>query len=122
MQQLFTIQLLSNSSLACPFTDDRSPAATGEFARVTQNLKQSMIPAMKDPRYTDLAKVLVHHSSEVKPGDKVLVEAFDIPTDFTVELIKTIAAAGGVPVVSTYQQQVMRAMFNAASDEQMKLI
>lgn len=77
---------------------------------------------MKDPRYTDLAKVLVQHSCQVKPGDKVLIEAFDIPADFTVELIKTVAAAGGVPVVSTYQQQVMRAMFNAASEDQMKLI
>jgi aminopeptidase len=77
---------------------------------------------MKDPRYSDLAKVLVQHSSQVKPGDKVLVEAFDIPTDFTVELIKTIAAAGGVPIVSTYHQQVMRALFNAASEAQMKLI
>ena len=35
---------------------------------------------MKDPRYTKLAKTLVHHSMKVKPGDKVLVEAFDIPT------------------------------------------
>jgi aminopeptidase len=77
---------------------------------------------MKDSRYTDLAKVLVHHSSQVTKGDKVLVEAYDIPTDFTVELIRTIAAADGVPIVSTYHQQVLRALFNHASDEQMKLI
>jgi aminopeptidase len=77
---------------------------------------------MKDPRYTDLAKTLVHHSCEVKPGDKVLIEAFDIPVDFTVELIKTIAAAGGQPLVSTYQQPVLRALYSAATEEQMKLI
>lgn len=83
---------------------------------------QSIIPTMKDPRYTDLAKLLVHHSSQVKSGDKVLVEAFDIPADFTAELVRTIAAAGGMPLVSTYQQPVLRALYNSASEEQMKTI
>jgi aminopeptidase len=79
-------------------------------------------PAMKDPRFSQLAKVLVHHSSQVKSGDKVLIEAFDIPTDFTVEVIKTVADAGGVPIVSTYQQPVLRALFNSASEAQMQFI
>lgn len=77
---------------------------------------------MKDPRYTKLAKTLVHHSMKVKPGDKVLVEAFDIPTDFTIELINEIGRAGAAPVVSTYHQQVLRAMYQNASKEQMELI
>ena len=77
---------------------------------------------MKDPRHTDLAKVLVHHSCQVQPGEKVLVEAFDIPSDFVVELVKTIAAAGGRPLVSTYQQQVLRAMYQAGSEESLGLI
>ncbi|HEY7087320.1 MAG TPA: aminopeptidase [Tepidisphaeraceae bacterium] len=77
---------------------------------------------MKDPRFAQLAKVLVHHSSEVKSGDKVLVEAFDIPPDFTVELVRTVAEAGGLPLVSTYQQPVLRALYNSASEAQMKLI
>ena len=34
---------------------------------------------MKDPRYTKLANLLVNHSTQVKPGEKVLIEAFDIP-------------------------------------------
>lgn len=77
---------------------------------------------MKDPRYTDLAKVLVHHSCQVKPGDKVLIEAFDIPPDFTVELIKTINAAGGQPIATTYHQPVLRALYHAASEGQMQFI
>src|SRR5438874_2712865 len=77
---------------------------------------------MTDPRFTDLAKILVHHSTRVKPGDKVLIEAFDAPAAFTVELIKTVAAAGGQPMVSTYQQPVLRALYNASSEEQMKTI
>src|SRR5688572_4063231 len=77
---------------------------------------------MKDPRYTKLAKTLVHHSMKVKPGDKVLVEAFDIPADFTVELINEIGRAGAAPLVSTYHQQVLRAMYQNATREQMDLI
>jgi aminopeptidase len=77
---------------------------------------------MKDPRYTQLAKTLVHHSMKVTKGDKVLVEAFDIPTDFTVELINTIGQAGGEPIVSTYNQQVLRAMNQNATPQQMQFI
>ena len=35
---------------------------------------------MKDPRYAKLAKLLVHHSAEVKAGNTVLVEAFPLET------------------------------------------
>ncbi|HWB53005.1 MAG TPA: aminopeptidase [Tepidisphaeraceae bacterium] len=77
---------------------------------------------MKDPRYTDLAKVLVHHSCQVQAGEKVLIEAFDIPPDFTAELIRTVSAAGGLPVVSTYHQPVLRALYSAATEQQMKFI
>jgi aminopeptidase len=79
-------------------------------------------PLMKDPRYTQLAEVLVHHSARVKAGDRVLIEAFDIPADFTAILIETIAAAKGQPLASTYQQQVQRALFRNASNEQMKFL
>ena len=77
---------------------------------------------MKDPRYSQLANVLVKHSTQVKSGDKVLIEAYDIPADFTAELIRVVAEAGGVPLVSTYQQPVLRALYRAASEEQMKFI
>ncbi|HEV7299358.1 MAG TPA: aminopeptidase [Tepidisphaeraceae bacterium] len=77
---------------------------------------------MKDPRFAELADVLVRHSCRLEPGQKVLIEAFDIPTDFTVELVKRVAAAGAVPLVSTYHQQVMRALLGTATEAQMKLL
>jgi aminopeptidase len=77
---------------------------------------------MKDPRYDNLAKILVHHSAQVKPGDKVLIEAFDIPTEFTATLIKTIAEAGGIPLAQTHHEQVRRALQQHASEDQLKLM
>jgi aminopeptidase len=69
-----------------------------------------------------LAELLVRHSMRVQPGEKVLIEAYDIPTDMTVALIKAVAAVGGQPLVSTYQQPVLRALYQAASADQMQLI
>ena len=77
---------------------------------------------MLDPRMQRLAELLVRHSMRVQPGEKVLIEAFDIPTDMTVALVKAVAAVGGQPLVSTYQQPVLRALYQAASAEQMQLI
>jgi aminopeptidase len=77
---------------------------------------------MLDPRFTKLANVLVNHSIELKPGEKILIEATEIPPDFTVELIRVVAETGGLPVVSTYQQSVLRALYNHATEEQMRFI
>src|SRR5262245_42964548 len=81
-----------------------------------------MIAGMKDPRFTKLANLLVTHSCKVEPGEKVLVEAYDIPTDFTAELIRAVAKVGGLPVVSTYHQSVLRALYQTATETQMKFI
>ncbi len=77
---------------------------------------------MKDPRITELTSLLVRHSMQVRAGEKVLIEAFDIPTDFTVELIRQVESAGGLPLVSTYSPQVLRALVQSASEEQMRFI
>jgi aminopeptidase len=75
---------------------------------------------MKDPRHAKLANLLVNHSARVQPNDKVLVEAFDIPPEFTTELIRAIAAAGGQPFVSTYHQPVTRALLQNLTPDQVQ--
>lgn len=77
---------------------------------------------MKDPRHTKLSKLLVSHSMRLNPGEKVLVEAFDVPTSMTVELVRAISAAGALPFVQTYHQEVQRAMGHVATEAQVKLL
>ncbi len=77
---------------------------------------------MKDPRFTTLAQLLVRHSCEVQPGERVLIEAYDIPTDFTAELIRAVDAVGGLPIVSTYHMAVQRALYQVATEGQMASI
>ena len=63
---------------------------------------------MADPRYSDLARVLVRYSTHVQPGEHVLVEATDIPAEFTAVLVQEICDAGGLPVLEMKSQLVQR--------------
>ena len=75
---------------------------------------------MLDPRYRKLAEVIAHHSCAVKKGEKVLIETFDIPSDFIVTLIRTISEAGGVPLCLTKHNAVLRELYSQATEEQMR--
>ncbi|MBC7808814.1 MAG: aminopeptidase [Akkermansiaceae bacterium] len=77
---------------------------------------------MKDSRFQILARLLVTHSINVQPGEKVLVENTDVPTEFTVALIEAIGEVGGLSLVITHQQQVLRSLIKNATEEQMKTI
>ncbi len=77
---------------------------------------------MSDPRHTKLAEILVQYSCELKEGDKVLIEAIEIPHTFTTELIRVVGEAGAQPFVTLKNQSVWRALQLAGSDEQMRLI
>ncbi len=48
---------------------------------------------MIDARWQKLADVLVHHSVRVQPGERVLIEAFDMPPEFVALLMRTVYAA-----------------------------
>ncbi len=77
---------------------------------------------MMDPRYEKLADVLIGYSTELKEGEKILIETFDIPEEMVVALVRRVTEAGGIPVVDTKHNVVLRSMFSEATEEQMKLI
>jgi len=77
---------------------------------------------MIDQRMKKLADILVTYSVKIKPGEKVLVEAFDLQSEMISLLVNRITEAGGLPFVNTYQSRVMRSLLMNATEEQMKLL
>jgi len=63
---------------------------------------------MIDPRYQKLAKLLVHYSTALKKGDRVLLDMIDAPDEFTIELIRAARAAGATPLVEVRHTRVSR--------------
>jgi aminopeptidase len=73
---------------------------------------------MLDPRYAKLASLLINYSCAVKPGEKVLIEAIDIPHDFTKEVVRVCSAAGGLPLVLLKSNEIQRALMLTGTQEQ----
>ena len=75
-----------------------------------------------DPRVRELAKNLVKYSMAVKPGEKVLIEAFDAGTFEMVEaLIEEVYAAQGLPFYRLHDDLVRRAQLMHADQEAFEL-
>ncbi len=77
---------------------------------------------MRDPRHAKLAHLLVNYSCEAKAGEKVLIEAIDIPHEFTCELIRAVREAGAIPVVKLDSNMVKRAQLQQGCEEGWRLL
>src|SRR6266516_1642653 len=77
---------------------------------------------MHDARFDDLAKLLVEYSIRLKRNETVLIEAFDVPDEMTIALIRAARKAGGMPFVQVYHARVNRALALEASDKQLRLL
>ena len=76
---------------------------------------------MKDPRVAKLADILIGYSTRVQPGEKVLIEATEIPDEVVSALVNRVAEAGGLPFVTRKSNSVLRALLHNATEEQMRL-
>jgi aminopeptidase len=77
---------------------------------------------MHDPRIDQLADLLLDHSCRVARGERVLIEAFDLPDATLVcRLIEGAAERGVVPLVSWKSNEVLRSLYRTATEEGMKL-
>jgi aminopeptidase len=77
---------------------------------------------MHDERFDKLAKLLVEYSIRLKRNETVLIEAFDIPDEMTVALVRAVRNAGGVPFAQVYHSRVNRALALGASDRQLNVM
>ena len=76
---------------------------------------------MRDPRCARLAHVIVHHSIQLKPGEAVMVESFDLAGGLVLDLVEEIQRARGIPVVVLRDQRVTRSLMRAATEAQFQL-
>ena len=77
---------------------------------------------MSDPRITELAKLLIDHSCQLKSGQKILIEAFDIPNpELIARLVETASQRGAIPVVNLKSNLVLRSQYLHATEESMLL-
>lgn len=77
---------------------------------------------MSDPRIQDLARVLIHHSTDLKSNENVLIEAFDIPHALVNALVQEAVAVGAKPYVWIKQNRITRQLLLTADEAQLKLI
>ena len=77
---------------------------------------------MPNPRIEDLANLLLDHSCQLQPGEKVLIEAFDLPdASLVTALIEGATRRGCVPLVTWKSNVVLRALYRNATEESMQL-
>jgi aminopeptidase len=74
---------------------------------------------MQDPRNLKLADLLVNFSTNVQPGEHLLIELFDAPPEIGIALVNACQQAGGHPHVIVRQGRVMRALVDGAADDQL---
>lgn len=71
---------------------------------------------MLDPRMKTLARNLVNYSCKVRPGDRVLIEATQIPSDAVGALVREVYDAGGKPFLWTRDRRVMHELLSGADE------
>ncbi|MFP4281423.1 MAG: aminopeptidase [Opitutales bacterium] len=71
-----------------------------------------------DPRYLKLAENLVGYSVDVKKGERVLIDAYDVPEAMVIALVRAVRAKKGIPFVQLNSAQISRELLLEASEEQ----
>lgn len=72
---------------------------------------------MNDPRITRLAEILLDHSTQIRAGENILIEAFDLP-DPTLDcaLVEMAAARGAQPFVTLKNNEVLRSLYKTGTE------
>ncbi|MEM7673547.1 MAG: aminopeptidase [Verrucomicrobiota bacterium] len=71
-----------------------------------------------DPRLPLLAKNLIGFSVNMKKGERVLIDAQDVPREIVIALIQAARAKKAIPFVNLQDQRISRELFINGSEEQ----
>ena len=71
-----------------------------------------------DPRFTQLASGLIGFSTALKPGERVLIDAFDVPDEMVVALVRATRERGAHPYVQLHRARITRELTLGAAEAQ----
>src|SRR5436309_9651108 len=74
---------------------------------------------MHDSRFDKLAKLLVEYSNRLKRNENLLIEAFDVPDEMTIALVRAARKVGAIPFVQVQRNRISRELAMEASDRQL---
>lgn len=75
-----------------------------------------------DSRISTLAKNLISYSTDLQPGEKILIEMFDDALPLAQALIDETYKADAIPFISLKNNRLQRSLLRSATSEQMKLM
>jgi len=75
---------------------------------------------LADTRFAELAKLLTEFSTSLKKGERVMIDAYDIPQAMVIYLIRAVRKCGAEPFVMMLDSRVMREIYKGGSDELFK--
>lgn len=71
-----------------------------------------------DERLNELAKVLTGFSTSLKKDDRVLIDAFDVPDEMVLALVRAARQRKAIPYVQLHHARVTRELLRGAAKEQ----
>jgi aminopeptidase len=71
-----------------------------------------------DPRITQLAEGLTGFSAALKKGERVLIDAFDVPDAMVIALVRAARARGAHPYVQLHRARITRELTLGAEEAQ----
>src|SRR5947208_2227099 len=77
---------------------------------------------MTDPRFTKLSTLLVEYSTELKRGERVLLDLIDVPDEFAIELMRAVRKAGAIPIVEVRHTRVSREIIRDTDEAHATLV
>jgi aminopeptidase len=71
-----------------------------------------------DPRFAQLAEGLTRFSTSLKKGERVLIDAFDVPDAMVIALVRACRARGAHPLVQVQRARITRELMLHAEEAQ----
>src|SRR4029453_13768374 len=74
---------------------------------------------MHDAPFDKLAKLLGEYSTRLKRNENVLIEAFDVPDEMTIALVRAARKVGAIPFVQVQRGRISREFALRATEKQL---